>query len=96
MRRVGTPSHGGEEGRQGNDRAHQEGLRQAQQEFVGEDLYLEIPEEDFGLTLTIKRSTKKPEKLTIAKLFNLEQPWRKFSDATVTATGPFSMSANQA
>jgi hypothetical protein len=53
--------------------------------------YLEIPEEDFGLTLTIKRSGRKPERLTIAELLKLAQPWRKFSGATVTATGPFSM-----
>ncbi len=55
--------------------------------------FLDIPEEDYHLTLTVRRPGKPDETLTIGELFQLgPQAWRKFNNsAAVTATGAFSV-----
>jgi hypothetical protein len=56
---------------------------------------LQIPDEDFGLTVTSRRPGKKDEQLTIQDLFDVAptQKWRKFTGTGVEvyATGPFSV-----
>jgi hypothetical protein len=53
--------------------------------------YLQVPDEDDNLTVTVTRHGKTVQTLTVQELFELKQPWHKFKDnAVVTVAGPFS------